>query len=243
MRSVHFYHPFSTARSRQHITALIGILLLPLLLLGIFSAYAKINFVTLLNDLGISLARMFWATVISIVLGWLFAVLFYHGRRAKIALPIFDVLQSLPTSAALPLAVIYFGGSNFVVIVSLIFAIIWPIFFSIISSLKLIRHDWVEAVEVSRIKGFDYLRYFLVPVTIPGLITGTIIGLGDGWEALVATEIIVHVHTGLGSFFNTVSRNPGATVFGIICLLSVIFAINKIIWLPLLEWSHKIMEE
>ncbi|MDB5204203.1 MAG: binding-protein dependent transport system inner rane protein [Candidatus Taylorbacteria bacterium] len=243
MRSVRFYHPFSTSRSRQHLLALAGILVLPLILLGGFSAFTKMNFIVLINDLGISLARMFWATIISIVLGWLFAVLFYHGRRARIALPIFDVLQSLPTSAALPVAVIYFGASNFVVIVSLIFAIIWPIFFSIISSLKLIRHDWVEAVEVSRIKGFDYLRYFLVPVSIPGLITGTIIGLGDGWEALVATEIIVHVHIGLGNFFSTVSANPTATVLGIVCLLSVIFAINKSIWLPLLERSHKIMEE
>ncbi|MBI2637797.1 MAG: ATP-binding cassette domain-containing protein [Candidatus Sungbacteria bacterium] len=34
------------------------------------------------------------------------------------------------------------------------------------------------------------MLYFTVPVAFPGLITGSIVGLGEGWEAIVGAEII-----------------------------------------------------
>lgn len=168
---------------------------------------------------------------------------FYRGRRALVALPIFDVLQSFPTFAALPLAVAAYGPSSTIVIIFLVLAIIWPIFFSTLSSLKLVKKDWGEAVAVAQLKGWRYLWHFLVPVSIPGAITGSIVGLGDGWEALIATEIIVNVKKGTGVFFQQFSTHPQIIVFGILGFLAVIFSINKLLWLPLLEWSHKRMEE
>jgi len=58
------------------------------------------------------------------------------------------------------------GPSSFTVVTFLVLAIIWPIFFSIISSLKLIKHDWQEVVQITGLKGFRYLRQFLLPVTL-----------------------------------------------------------------------------
>ena len=92
-------------------------------------------------------------------------------------------------------------------------------------------------------RGFTYVRHFIWPVSIPGLITGSIIGLGEGWEALVATEIIMSVPKGLGNFFDTNASHGEITVLGILGLLIIIFSINKLLWLPLLEASHHGMEE
>jgi hypothetical protein len=39
------------------------------------------------------------------------------------------------------------------------------------------------------------------------------------------------------------STDIWSTTFGILALLAVIFAVNKLIWLPLLEWSHTLIEE
>ena len=141
------------------------------------------------------------------------------------------------------MAVFLWGPSNTTVIFFLIITVIWPIFFSIISSLKLIKHDWQEVVHIVGLSGYNYLRYFLVPVTVPGLITGSIIGLGEGWEALIATELIVNIKPGLGDFFKVFSHNVPITAFGILGFLIFIFSINKIVWIPLLEWSHRKMEE
>jgi len=226
-----------------HILITIGIIFVPFFFLLFFSQYAKISASKLFLNLAISFFRLLVAYIIAAVLAWLSAVLFYRGRRALVALPIFDILQSFPTFAALPLAVYFWGPSGRTVIIFLILTVIWPIFFSLISSLKLVRQDWEEAAAIAGLRRFDYLCRFLWPISLSGLITGSIIGLGEGWEALVATEIIVATKTGLGSFFSLYSQNASITVFTIIGLLLFIFSVNKLVWLPLLEWSHRQMEE
>jgi ABC-type nitrate/sulfonate/bicarbonate transport system permease component len=209
----------------------------------IFSRVTHITTASLFGDISVSVLRIATAYVLAAVLAWVLAVLFYRGARAVIALPLFDVLQSFPTFAILPVATSVWGASNTTVVVFLVITIIWPILFSIVSSLKFIEHDWHDAVVISRVSGFAYLRYFLWPASVPGLITGSVIGLGEAWEAVVATEIIVHAPQGLGSFFNLHSDSSGTTMFGILGLLLLIFTVNKFLWFPLLEKSHHMMEE
>ena len=230
-------------KSRKHAAVTLGIVVLPFLFLLVFSRYANIAAGTLFMDIGSSFMRLTVAYGISVALAWVLAVSFYRGRRVKIALPAFDVLQSFPTFAMLPLAVIFLGRSNSTVIFFLVVTVMWPILFSIISSLKLIKREWEEAVEISGMRGTRYVRHFLWPVSVPGLITGSIIGLGEGWEALVATEIIVGMPGGLGHFFNQYSANPEITALGITGLLLLIFSFNHLLWLPLLNRSHERMEE
>jgi len=230
-------------QSFWHIFWVITIITVPFLFLFFFSHYSHIALSSLLRDFEYSFTRIFIAYLVSVTLAWIFAVIFYKGKAATVGLPIFDVLQSFPTFAALPLAVYFWGPSNLTVVAFLIVTIIWPIFFSVVSSLKLIRRDWEEVAQITNLKGSNYFKNFLFPVTVPGLITGSIIGLGEGWEAVVATEIIVKVHGGLGNFFGAHASDAQLTIFGILGFLLLIFCINKIIWLPLLEISHKLMEE
>lgn len=240
----HYPHPHAYIyRSHLHLLVTVLFLVLPFAFFLFFARFAKISSAGLFENIGISFVRMAVAYVIAIVFAWICAVLFYQGRRAYIALPIFDVLQSFPTFAALPLATFFLGASNVTVIFFMIVTIVWPVFFSIISSLHLIKHDWREAVEISQLSGFPYFKMFLFPITIPGLITGSIIGLGEGWEALIATEIIIGTKTGLGNFFNSFAQSPRMTMFGILGFLILIFSINKLVWTPLLNWSHRKMEE
>ncbi len=230
-------------QSRLHVVTTLFFVIAPFVFLLLFSKFAKIATGELLADVAISFWRLAVAYVIAVAIGWTLAASFYKGKRAIIALPFFDVLQSLPTFAALPLATLIWGPSNFTVIFFLTLAVVWPIFFSLISSLKLIRRDWEEAVKMTGLRGFSYLKNFLWPVSIPALVTGSIVGLGDGWEALVATEIIVRVKSGVGQFFQLFAHNTTITAFGILGFLMLIFTINKLLWLPLLEWSHRRMEE
>ena len=240
---MHRHSRRSIYRSNLHVAATVFIVLIPFLFLLTFSKFAHIATSRLLGDVGVSFVRLLSAYIIATVLGWILAASFYRGRRALIALPAFDILQSFPTFATLPLATLLFGKSNITIIFFLILTIIWPIIFSIISSLKIIRREWEEAAEIYQLRGFAFIKTFLWPASIPGLITGSIIGLGEGWEALIATEIIINAKEGLGNFFQTFAYSPTIVGFGILGFLLIIFSINKIIWLPLLEWSHKKFEE
>ena len=230
-------------RSRLHRLVTVLFVALPFIFFLLFARFARLSALQLFDNITTSLIRLVIAYAIAVTLAWIFAVLFYQGERAVIALPIFDVLQSFPTFAALPLATVFLGRSTVTVVFFLVITIIWPIFFSLISSLHLIKHDWREAVEISGLSGFSYLKLFLFPITIPGLITGSVIGLGEAWEALIATEIIVGVQMGMGNFFNMFSHDPTITSFGILGFLILIFSIGKLVWTPLLEWSHHQMEE
>ncbi len=237
------YHQFSLNRSKRHLLIAFGILILPIVSLWIFSSVNQISFSLAISDLTISILRLGIAFIFSTIIAWILVVLLIRGKTESSALAVFDVLQSLPTFTILPIAVFYLGNSELTIILFLIITIIWPIIFSIVSSLKQIDKSWHEAVMISRIKGLNYIRYFLFPVTAPGIVTGAIIGLGDGWEALIATELLLQTKNGLGPFFSNFSNNTLTTTFGILIFLSVIFAMNKFIWLPLLEKSHRLIEQ
>jgi ABC-type nitrate/sulfonate/bicarbonate transport system permease component len=234
---------FHLYTKKWHILFAFSVIALPLLFFVGFSRFTDIALSSIFANIGISVTRLFVAYAIAAVLGWGCAVLFYRGKISTVMLPVFDVLQSVPTFAALPIAVLAWGKTNFTVIFFLVLAIIWPIFFSVLSSLRMVRGDYEEAVQIYGLRGWKKVRYFLFPASIHGLVTGSIVGLGDAWEALITTEIIVGLATGLGSFFQLFSSNAEITLFGIVGLLLVIFTINKMIWLPLLEKSHSLAEE
>jgi ABC-type nitrate/sulfonate/bicarbonate transport system permease component len=237
------YHHFSINRSHKHLAVSFSILVLPLIGLFLFSKISGISFGTTVTDLLISMGRLGIAFVISLVVAWVLVVVLIRGRTEDTSLAVFDVLQSLPTFTILPVAVRFLGDSEATIITFLVITIIWPIIFSIVSSLKQADKSWSEAIIISRITGIDYIRYYLLPITLPGIVTGAIIGLGDGWEALIATELLLNTKTGLGPFFQGFSNNSSMTLFGVLVFLSVIFTINKFIWLPLLEKSHRLMEQ
>ncbi len=227
----------------RHIAVSFAVLLLPLVALYSFSLVSDISFKIAFFDLFVSTLRLAIAFAIAVICAWLMVVLLVRGKTESTTLAVFDVMQSLPTFAILPIAVHYFGTSNLTIIFFLVTAIIWPIVFSIVSSLKQADKSWHEAVAISRIGGFSYVRLYLLPVTLPGITTGAIIGLGEGWEALIATELLVNADKGLGSFFLGFANNSTMTFLGVLVFLSFIFALNKLIWLPLLEKSHHLVEQ
>jgi ABC-type nitrate/sulfonate/bicarbonate transport system permease component len=236
-------HRLKIYRSGLHLTLTIFFVVLPFIFLLVFSHLSNIARTVLFGNLAVSFSRLLIAYFIAVILAWILGVSFFRGKRAFWALPAFDVLQSFPTFATLPLAVYFWGASNFTIIFFLILTVIWPMLFSIIGSLRMIKQDWQEAVEMSGISGTMYVKKFIFPVSVPGLITGSLIGLGEGWEALIATEIVVESKIGLGSFFQTYASNPTITFLGILGFLLVIFSINKLIWTPLLDWSHGKLED
>ncbi len=230
-------------RTKYHLMGTLLVIVVPFLFLLYFSKVSHIESSVLFENLMVSVWRIAVAYIISAVLGWVLAVSFYRGKRSDYVLPIFDILQSFPTSATVPLAALIWGKTNSTVIFFLVLTMIWPIIFSLISSLKLVKHEWEESVEIGGLKGWLYIKSFLIPVSVPALVTGSIIGIGEGWEALVATEIIVGIHSGLGHFFEQFATNTTLTALGVLGFLLLIFSVNKIIWLPLLERSHKMLEE
>ncbi len=229
---------------RWHIVFTLAIVLLPFLFVAFVLPFSIEEKKVFVYDLLFSSFRLIVAYVISVFLAILFALFLSRGKIGDFFLPLFDVMQSFPTFAMLPLVVKYFGAGNITVIIFLVVTIIWPLLFAIISAQKLVKEEWNEAATIFGAKGWRRLLYYSLPLSYPGLITGSIVGLGEGWEAVVGAEIIVGLQqNGLGSFFNSNSDSSSVVLFGVFALLLCIFVLNKFIWLPLLHKSHSLLTE
>lgn len=90
--------------SRKHLLITLGVVALPFVFLLWFSHFSGIATEKLFSDIGISFIRLTIAYIASVVIAWILAISFYHGKRSAVALPLFDVLQSFPTFAILPLS-------------------------------------------------------------------------------------------------------------------------------------------
>lgn len=239
-----YSHPVKIYRKRWHLVITFLVIVLPFLFIFIFSRLTGVEAQRVFIDLAASFMRVTTAYIISLFLAILFAVFLGQGKIGSFFLPVFDVLQSFPSFALLPLLTFWFGIGSIAAIFFLVITIVWPIVFSIMSAIRMVRSDLEEAAYVFGARGFKKIFYFTLPVALPGLVTGSIVGLGEGWEAIVGAEII-GITPGIGGFLNaaSVAGNIPVLSFGIIALLFFLFTINKLIFLPLLKRSHEYSHE
>ncbi len=196
-------------------------------------------------DLLASTYRVVVAYLISLVAAVVIGFLVTRNTTVEdVFLPILDVLQSFPSFAILPIATLWFGASDLTAIVFLVITIIWPVLFSIVSGIKNLRGDMSEAAHVFGARGFGLVWNFLLPAIFPSIVTGSIIGWGEAWDAIIGAEII-GISTGIGAFLAISSRaGDGKTLaLGIFTLLFFVFFLNKLIWLPLLKKSTQFATE
>ncbi len=199
MRYSHKVHIY---RRQAHLRLTI---LASLAVVALLIFFVKINHISLGNlfvDLLASAYRVSVAYVISFCLSVIIGLLVTRNRTIEdIFLPILDVLQSFPSFAILPIAILYFGASDFTAIFFLVITILWPVLFNVVGGIKSIRGDVGEAAQVFGARGAKKIWSFLLPAILPSIVTGSIIGWGEAWEAIVGAEII-GISRGIGAFLN-----------------------------------------
>jgi len=208
--------------------------------------FSKLNALTFFEGFGVSLARISIAYIIALILSCIIALLITSNEKVEnLTLPVFDVLQSFPSFALFPLMVASINSSEVIIISVLIIAIIWPILFTIIGGIKNRREDLEEAATIFGAKGFKRLIYFTYPELSPSIVTGSIVGWGEAWEFIIGAELLVNAKVGIGSYLGQLGNNKEnlLLVFGILVLMILLFIINKLIWLPLLDKTTKYQSE
>jgi ABC-type nitrate/sulfonate/bicarbonate transport system permease component len=190
-----------------------------------------------LRDFITSLTAVTVAYLICLVLGVTIGLATASSPRAEaFLLPVIDLAQSFPTFAILPVLVYQFGHTPGSVITILVIAMIWPIVFSVISGVKEQRRDETEAAIVFGARGVRHFWYYLWPLLRPAVLTGSIISWGQAWDTIVGAEIIAGA-AGAGHFLGNLGDQGHlpALALAIFLYLFLIFAINQLLWLPLLH--------
>lgn len=115
--------------------------------------------------------------------------------------PIMEILRPIPPLAWIPLSILWFGlgdeQNEFIIFLGMFF----PILVNTIVGVKNIDPNLVRAARSLGAPEYKVLWRVVLQGALPQIITGVRIGLGVGWMALVAAEL-VGANSGLGFLIN-----------------------------------------
>lgn len=210
------------------------------LLLTAFGYFGSTTWVVLGKAIGYTTYRIAIAYAVALVLGVSIALFVGWSPLGDFFFPIFDVLQNLPSFALIPLFIYFLGYTNLMIILFAVSSIVWPILFAVLTAIKSAHNDLNDAATIFGARGFKRIPYYLAPLSYPAILTGSIVGIAIGWEAVIGAEIITNI-TGFGEFIKTVdvSGISQSAVAGMLAILVIVFVINRIVWAPLLAESAK----
>ncbi len=155
-----------------------------------------------------SLRMIGFAAVLSLAFGVPIGFAIGVNRYAAHALEGFlRFLQGISGIAWLPLAIIWFGFTHTTTLVIVIYTLIVPIIFNTMIGVRAIPEPYMLAL---RSLGASRLRMVInvyLPGALPSIVVGLRLGMGYGWRALIAAEMLVR-KGGLGDLIF------GARTFG-----------------------------
>lgn len=115
--------------------------------------------------------------------------------------PLVEMLRPIPPLAWIPLSILWFGvgdtQNQFIIFLGIFF----PILLNTITGVKSVEPNLVRAARCLGGGEGAVLRRVVMRAALPQIITGVRIGLGVGWMALVAAEL-VGASSGLGFLIN-----------------------------------------
>ena len=174
-------------------------------------------------------------------------------RASHVLLPLLDIFQSVPVLGVVPVVFLVILGTGpnppvfnqEVASIILIFtAMAWAPTFGVIAGINAIPTDIKEAAHAYGMHGTRYLRQIVLPAVFPELVWSSILAWGGGWYLIPVEE-----HLSFGSAPNVTQVDlPGIgryialaalqadlalAVFGLVVLVGIILAIDRLIWKPL----------
>ncbi len=158
--------------------------------------------------------------------------------------PVIELLRPVPPLAWIPLSILWFGigdGQNeFIIFLGCFF----PILVNTVSAVKGVEPGLVRAARCLGANTWQVLWRVVLRAALPQIVTGVRVGLGVGWMALVAAEL-VGANSGLGFLIND-SRSILRTdyvIVGMAAIGLVGFAIDQTIRevvRRLMPWSQRL---
>ncbi len=197
-----------------------------------------------------TLTRMGIAYALSLAFALVYGIATAMKHRAShVLLPLLDIFQSVPVLGFLPVVFGIFLGSaanpdpvgvQISTIILIFTAMAWAPTFGVIAGVNAIPVDIQEAARAYGLRGFSYLRQIVLPAVFPELVWSSILAWGGGWYLIPVEEYVPYQNTsievnGLGAYIAKASvlQDLSSALFGLVVLVAIIYAIDRMIWRPL----------
>ncbi|MFH8633970.1 ABC transporter permease [Streptomyces lydicus] len=157
---------------------------------------------TLLGFVWTSVSRGALGFVASVGLGTVLGLIVAQVRAVRAAIgPILSGLQSLPSVAWVPAAIIWFGLSDATIYAVVLLGAVPSIANGLVAGVDQISPLYLRAGRTIGATGLAGVRHVLLPAALPGYLAGLKQGWAFSWRSLMAAELIVNapdLGTGLG---------------------------------------------
>ena len=195
---------------------------------SIFKAIAKMAYEgTLWGDISATLYRLIKSAVAGMFIGTILGVLMGYFRLWERALIVpMNFLLAIPGTAMFPLAMIWFGLTDFTIVSILIYEVALTVMLNTWTGVKTVDMSLVRAGRAFGVSGLSLFWRVLIPAALPSIITGYRQAFSRAWRILVVAEMLVSVSAGLGyriywaqEYFNTDIVFGSLFVVGLVGLL------------------------
>jgi NitT/TauT family transport system permease protein/taurine transport system permease protein len=157
------------------------------------------------------LLRLISGAVVGMALGIPLGILIGTSRWARrISWPILLFFQAIGDIAWLPILLIWFGFGITTMTLVIVYTVLFPVVLNTVLGVESVPPDLVRAARSLGASRARVLWEVTLPGALPNIITGLRNGLGYGWRALIAVEIIVGT-SGIG-FMMFDARRAGSVV-------------------------------
>jgi taurine transport system permease protein len=182
---------------------------------------------SLLVNIGVSLERLLLGVVVAGVLGIVLGVTAGISRRfASFVEPLAGFFNAISGIVWLPLAITWFGLSWKMLLFVIANSVFFIIFFNTLLGVRTVPRVYEQAAFT--------IVDVLVPGALPGIISGLRLGLGFGWRALIAAEL-VGATQGLGFMIYSASQYLRTDVIlaGILVIGVIAYSLDALLLGPL----------
>ena len=186
-----------------------------------------------------SLSRGAVGFAMSLVIGTLLGLAMWWSTWLRRAIgPIVSGLQSLPSVAWVPAAIIWFGLTDAAIYTVVLLGAVPSIANGLITGMKQVPPLFDRVGRVLGLSALGRIRYVLLPAALPGYLGGLRQGWAFAWRSLMAAELITYapqLGQGLGQLLN-IGRElsqMSLVITSITLILFVGVAIELLIFAPL----------
>ncbi|WP_442680453.1 ABC transporter permease [Sphingomonas sp. ASY06-1R] len=120
-----------------------------------------------------------------------------------------QIKRGIPILALIPFMILWLGIGETMKITLIATAVFFPVYINTHNALRAIDIRNVELAETVRLSRWQFLRYVVVPGSLPGFLTGLRFGVTSSWLALVVVEQL-NATSGIG-YMVTLARNYAQT--------------------------------
>ncbi|MDQ1049499.1 ABC transporter permease [Streptomyces sp. V4I2] len=197
---------------------------------------------TLLDYIWTSVSRGLFGFVLALIIGTPLGLVVARVKFVRAAIgPILSGLQSLPSVAWVPAAVIWLGLKPEMMYAVILLGAVPSIANGLVSGVDQVPPLFLRAGRTLGATGLRGTWHIVMPAALPGYVAGLKQGWAFSWRSLMAAEIIAQapdLGVGLGQLLEVGRTNSSmATVFlAILLILFVGIAIDLLIFSPLERW-------